>query len=91
VHLGHAPDATPHGEGHERAPSRALHDLEERAATVRCGVDVEEDDLVRAVHGVAFGERGRVAFVGEVNEAGALDDPAVRDIETGDDAYAEHQ
>ena len=41
--------------------------------------------------GVALGELGRVALVDEVHEPGALDDPAVRDVEAGDDPAPEHQ
>ena len=41
--------------------------------------------------GVALGELGRIALVDEVDEPRALDDAAVRDVEAGDDAAAEHQ
>ena len=41
--------------------------------------------------GVALGELGRVALVDEVDEAGALDDAAVGDVEARDHAAAEHQ
>ena len=41
--------------------------------------------------GVALGELGRIALVGEVDEARALHDAAVRDVKAGDDAASEHQ
>ena len=53
--------------------------------------DVEEDELVGAFGRVALGELGRVALVDEVDEAGALDDAAVGDVEARDHAAAEHQ
>ena len=55
------------------------------------GGDVEEDELVGALGGVALGELGRIALIDEIDEVGALDDAAVGDVEAGDDAAAEHQ
>ena len=76
----------------DEGPSRGpLDDVEERAASLRRGGDVEEDELVGALGRVALGELGRIALVDEVDEAGALDDPAVGHVEAGDDATAQHQ
>ena len=61
------------------------------AAALGRGGDVEEHELVGALAGVPLGELGRVALVDEVDEAGALDDAAVRDVEARDHAAAEHQ
>ena len=62
----------------ERPPGGPLDDVEQRPAALGRGGDVEEDELVGALGGVALGELGRIALVDEVDEAGALDDPAVR-------------
>ena len=55
------------------------------------GGDVEEHELVGALAGVALGQLGRIALVDEVDEARALDDAAIGDVEAGDDPAAEHQ
>ena len=91
AHLVDAPHAAADGERDERPARRPLDDVEERAAALRGGGDVEEDELVGALGGVALGELGRVALVDEVDEAGALDDAAVGDVEAGDHPAAEHQ
>ena len=91
AHLDDAPDAAADGQRDERAARRPLDDVEERAAPLGRRRDVEEDELVGALVRVAFGELGRVALVDEVDEARALDDPAVGDVEARDDAPPEHQ
>ena len=63
--------------GHEDPAGGALDDVEERAAALGRGRDVEEADLVGAGGGVAGGQLRRVALVGEVDEADALDDATV--------------
>ena len=79
------------GQRDERPPRRALDDVEQRPAALGRGGDVEEHELVGALAGVALGELGRVALVDEVDEAGALHDAAVGDVEARDHAAAEHQ
>ena len=91
AHLVDAPDAATDGQRDERPPGRPLDDVEERAATLGRGGDVEEDELVGALGRVALGELGRIALVDEVDEARALDDAAVGDVEAGDDPAAQHQ
>ena len=91
AHLVDASDAAADGERDERASGRPLDDVEERAASFGRGGDVEEDELVGALGSVAFGQFGRVALIGEVDEPGALDDAAVGDVETRDHAPAKHQ
>ena len=81
----------PDGQRDERPARGPLDDVEQRAAALGRRGDVEEDELVGAFGGIALGELGRIALVDEVDEAGALDDPAVGDVEAGDDAAAEHQ
>src|SRR5436190_4530579 len=91
THVADAPDAAADRQRDERPPGRPLDDVEQRATTFGCGSDVEEDELVGALCGVALGQRRRVALVDEIDEAGALHDAAVRDVETRDDTVAEHQ
>ena len=73
--------------------SRAVRSttVEERAATLGRGGDVEEDQLVGALGGVPCRELGRIPLVDEVHEAGALHDPAIGHVETGDDPAPKHQ
>ena len=91
AHLDDGPHAAADGQRDERPPGRPLDDVEERAAPLGRRGDVEEDELVGALGGVALGELGRIALVDEVDEPGALDDPAVGDVEARDDAPAQHQ
>ena len=49
AHLGDGPDAAADGERDEGAARRPLDDVEERAAALGRGRDVEEDDLVGAL------------------------------------------
>ena len=91
AHLLDRADPATDRERDERPARRPFHDVEERAASFRGRRDVEEDELVRPFARVAFGELRRVAFVHEIDEAGALDDPAVGDVQTRDDAAAQHQ
>ena len=79
------------GQRDERPPRGPLDDVEQRPAALGRGGDVEEHELVGALAGVALGELGRVALVDEVEEAGALDDAAVGDVEARDHAAPEHQ
>ncbi len=91
AHLVGAAHAAADGERHEDPAGRPLDDVEERAASLGRGGDVEEADLVGARGRVASRQLGRVALVGEVDEPDALDDAAVADVEAGDDAAQEHQ
>ena len=83
--------AATHGQRDERPARRPLDDVEQRAAPFRRGGDVEEHELVGALARVALGELGRIALVDEVDEARALHDAAIGDVEAGDDPAAEHQ
>ncbi len=55
------------------------------------GRDVKEGDLIGALLIVAAGDLDRVAGIAQVNEIGAFDDAAGRDIKAGNDALGEHQ
>ena len=77
-------------ERHEAGFRRAPHDVEDDAAVLVARGDVEESEFVGA--GGVVGDRSfdRIAGVAQVDEIDALDDAAVLDIETGDDADFEH-
>jgi hypothetical protein len=53
------------------------------------GGNVEQDDFVGALLGVAMSERGRVTGVDKVEELDAFDDAPVADVEAGYDAAGE--
>ena len=91
AHLLDRADPATDRERDERPARGPFHDVQERAASFRSRRDVEEDELVRPFARVAFCELRRVALVHEIDEAGALDDPAVGDVQTRDDAAAQHQ
>src|SRR5450759_3623697 len=90
-HVVDAPDAAAHRERDEGAARGALHDVEERAPALWRGGDVEEDNLVSALAGVAFGKVRRVSLVDQIDEVGALHDAPVGDVQAGDHAATQHQ
>ena len=65
-------------------------DVEDGAAVLVAGGDVEEAELVGAGRVIGARRLDRIAGVGEVDEADALDDAAVLHVEAGDDADLEH-
>ena len=90
-HLVDRADAAADRQRDEDLAGGPLDDLEERRPTLGCRRDVEVDELVGAFRRVATGEGRWIALVDEIDEAGPLDDAAVRHVETGDDPAAEHQ
>ena len=65
-------------------------DVEDGAAVLVAGGDVEEAELVGAGGVIGARRLDRIAGVGEIDEADALDDAAVLDVEAGDDADLQH-
>ncbi len=90
THFVDAAYAAADRERHKGARSGAAHNIEHRRPALVSGSDVEKDDLVGALVGIAFGQFGRVAFVGQVQELSALDDAPVGDIQAGYDASGKH-
>src|SRR5947207_4558685 len=91
AHVLDAPDATANRQRAERPAGRPFDDVEQRPAALGRGRDVEEDELVRALVGVALRELRRITLVDEIDEPCAFHDPPVRDIEARDDPPAKHQ
>jgi hypothetical protein len=78
------------GQRHETSLGGALHHVEHDVAIlVACG-DVEKGEFVGA--GLVIGDRRlhRIAGIAQINEIDAFDDPAVFDVEAGNDADLEH-
>ena len=90
AHFVDGAHAAADSERHECPARRSPDDIEDRAPSLAGGRYVEEDDLVCALAGVAFGQLGRIALVGEVDESGSLHDAAVGDVEAGNHATGEH-
>ena len=88
--VGRGADAAADGEGNEELGGGAADGVEQSAAALMGGGDVEQDDLVSAGGGVAMGELGGVAGVDDIDELNALNDAAGADVEAGDDALGEH-
>ena len=68
----------------------ALDHVVEQAARLDARADVEERELVGALLVVAARDLDRIAGVAQVDEVDALDDPALGDVEAGNDALGEH-
>ena len=84
------PDPAPDRERDEDLVGGARHHVDHGVALVRRRGDVEERDLVGALGVVAGGQLDRVALVGQVDEAHALDDAPAGDVEAGDQSDAAH-
>src|SRR5215831_20999018 len=78
------------GERHEASLGRAPHHVEDDVAVLVTGGDVEERELVGASRVIGHRRLNRIAGVAQVEEFHALDDTAVLDVETGNDANLEH-
>ena len=75
---------------HEADFGGAADDVDQRAAVLVAGGDVEEAQFVGAGLVVGDGAFDRIAGVAQVDELDALDDAAVLDVEAGDDAGLKH-
>ncbi len=76
--------------GMKHCSAVCAHDVEDRAAVLVAGGDVEEAELVGARRVIGLGRLDRIAGVDEVDEIDALHDAAVLDVEAGDYAGFEH-
>ena len=85
-----AGDAAADGERDRQLRRRPLDELEDRAAALERGGDVEEDELVGAELRVTGRELDRLAHLAEVDEVHALDDASSLDVEAGDYALLDH-
>ncbi len=83
--------AATHRERHEAGFRSALDDVQQNAAIFVARRDVEKAEFVRAGRVIGDGAFDRIAGVAQIDEIDALDDAAVLDVETGDDAGFEHQ
>ena len=83
-------DATADGEGDLELGRRALDQLDDRIMAEDTGGDVEENELVGTVLGVACGHFHRVADVAQLDEAHALDNAAPGDVKAGNQALLDH-
>ena len=78
------------GERHETGLGRAPDHVEQDAARLVARGDVEEAQLVRARGVIGLRGLDRIAGVAQIDEAHALDDAPVLDVEAGDEADFEH-
>ena len=90
AHVLDAAHAAADGHRHEADLGGAGDDVEDDAAVLVARRDVEEAELVGAGGVIGARRLDRVAGVGEVDEADALDDAPVLDVEAGDDADFQH-
>ena len=77
-------------ERHETGLGRAPDHVEQDAARLVARGDVEKTQLVRARGVVDLRGLDRIAGVAQIDEAHALDDAPVLDVEAGDEADFEH-
>ena len=77
--------------GMKQASAVCADHVEDDAAVLVARRDVEEGELVGT--GGVIGDRrlDRIAGIAQVDEVHALDDPAVLDVEAGNDADLEHR
>ena len=91
THVVGAAHAAADGQRHEAAFGRAGDHVEDRAALLVAGGDVEEAELVGPRLVVSGGGLDRIARVSEVDEVDALDDAALFHVEAGYDADLQHE
>ena len=91
AHAPHAVDAAADGERHVDLLGGTLDGAAERARILARGRDVEPDDLVGALLGVAQRRLDGLAAVAQVDEVDALDDAPAGDVEARDDAPTQHR
>ena len=83
---------TADGERHEAGLGGAGNHIEQDAAILMAGRDVEKTELVGTRRVIGLGGFDRIAGVDEIEKLHALDDAAVLDVEAGDDAgFQGHQ
>ena len=80
----------PHGERHEAGLGGAPHHIEDDPAILVARRDIEKRELVGAGRVIGDRCRDRIAGVAQVEKLDALDDAAILDVETGNDANFEH-
>ncbi len=85
----HRAHATADGHRHEALLGRARHYVEDGAAPLVAGGDVEEAQFVGARGVIGLRGLDGITGVGEVDEANALDDTTVLHVETRNDADLE--
>ena len=91
AHILDLADAATDGEGHEAGVRGLLDHLAHGGSSLVGGGDVEEDEFVGPLGIVGAGTLDGIPGITDVLELGSLDDPAAIDVETGDDAFTEHQ
>lgn len=82
--------AAAHGHGHENLSRRLIDDVVYGIAVIRCGGDVKKTKLVRAAGIIDASLFDRIACVFQIDEVNSLDDAALRDVQTRNNADFEH-
>nr|GEU28313.1 hypothetical protein [Tanacetum cinerariifolium] len=90
AHVGHLAHAAADGERYEHLRSNRLDDVQDQAAVVAGGGNVEERQFVGALLVVAAGDFHRVAGVAQLGEVDALDHAAIGHVQAGNDAFGKH-
>src|SRR6202022_2176663 len=67
-----------------------LDEFKQRRSSLRCRVDVEEGELIRAVLGIFPGQGDRIPLVPQLLEMRPLHDPSAGGVEAGDDSLEQH-
>lgn len=83
-------NAPAHRQGHKYLARGPLHDVEQSAARLVGGGDVQERDLVGAGRVVTPGTLDRVASVANIDEIYAFDDASIADVEARNEAFGQH-
>ena len=79
------------GERHEAGLGRAPHHIQQDAARLDAGGDVEKAEFVGAGGVIGFGGFHRIARIHQIDELHALDDAAILDVEARNEADFKHR
>src|SRR5690606_13308749 len=66
-------------------------DVQDEVAAIAGGRDVQEGELVGALLVVARGDLDGIARIAQFHEVDALDDPATRHVQAGNDSFSKHE
>ena len=84
------PDAAAHCQRHEDLVRRPGDDVQESLAVFVGRRDVQKAEFVGAILIIDLGDLDRIAGVAQVHEGHAFDDTAILDVQTGNDAFGQH-
>ena len=83
-------DAASDGEGDEQYPRQPCRQIDREPSLLVAGRDVQKNQFIRGLVVVSLGQFQGIAGVAQPDEAHPFDDPALFDVQTGNDPLGQH-